>query len=198
MTRVSQDTVLEHWLELERRKADTPSFDTESLSEREMIDRLLRLKPGAASFVWRDAPIEWHRLTLSRRAFERLRVVAGPDELLWRALSPDGTILGAARRIQDGDPDDLTAETGVAVGRILSIRDDPPDEPIVLVDRRDCAPPRVADGNYRATARALTLLETDEYDPVRAYLAVCPRPVLEPLRRRLCDAVRRLLGRRTW
>ncbi|WP_458187236.1 hypothetical protein [Haladaptatus sp. NG-WS-4] len=198
MTRVSQQTVLEHWLELECRKATTPSFDVESLSERETLDRLLRLKPGAAAFVWREAPIEWRRVTLSRRAFERLRVVAGPDGLHWRALSPDGTILGAARRIRDGDPDELTAETGVDVDRVLSLRESRPDEPLVLVDRWNCHPPQVADGNYRATARAVKLLETDEYEPACAYLAVCPEPVIEPLRRRTCEFLRRHLGRRTW
>ncbi|WP_458207581.1 hypothetical protein [Haladaptatus sp. NG-SE-30] len=198
MTRVSQGTVLEQWLELERRKTETPPFDLESLSERELLDQLLDLKPGAASFIWREPPREWRRITLSRQAFERLRVVAGPDDMQWRALSPDGTILGAACRIRDSDPDQLTAETGIDVRHILSCRDDPPDDPLVLVDRRDCRPPRVADGNYRATARALTLLETGQYEPVRAYLAICPNPVLDHLRRRACDLACRVLGRRTW
>ncbi len=198
MTRVSQRTVLEQWLELEGRKQHTPSVDPESLTERELLDQLLRLKPGVASFIWREKPISWHRLTLSRGSFEPLRVVDGPENMLWRALSADGTILGAARRIRDCDATRLAAETGVDIDRILSFRENPSDEPLVLVDRQNCLPPRVADGNHRATARALTLLETGSYDPVQVYLARCSPPIVSPLWHRTCAVARRLVGRRTW
>lgn len=198
MTRVSQKAALTKWVELEQRESTAPSTDLDALAERELLDRLLRLKPGAASFVWREKPISWHRLTLSRRSFERLRVVAGPDDLLWNVLSPDETIRGAAQRIAEGDPDELTEETGVDVRRILRFREHPPDEPLVLVDRRNCLPPRVADGNHRATARALRLLETGSYDPVRVYLARCSPSVVSPLRRRACAIARRLTGRPMW
>ncbi|MGA9399302.1 hypothetical protein [Haladaptatus sp.] len=198
MTRVSQRTVLEKWLELEDRKGNTPSVAPDSLTERELLDQLLRVKPGVASFIWREKPISWYRLTLSRGSFENLLVVDGPDDMLWKALSPDGTILGGARRILNGDPAQLTAETGVDIDRILRFRRNPSDEPLVLVDRQNCRPPRVADGNHRATARALELLETDTYDPVQVYLARCSPPVLSPLRQRVCAVTRRSVGRRTW
>jgi hypothetical protein len=198
MTRVSQATVLRHWVELEQRKPSVPNRDLESLSERELLDHLLRLKPGVASFIWREKPISWHLLTLSRESFSRLRVVDGPDELLWRALSPDGTILGAARKISVGDPDTLTAETGVDVSRILSFRNDPSNEPLVAVTRRNCLPPRVVDGNHRATARALRLVETGTYEPVSVYLARCERALLPLVRGRACSIAHRLCGRPTW
>ncbi|WP_440008050.1 hypothetical protein [Halomicrococcus sp. SG-WS-1] len=195
MQRVSQATVLRHWLRLECAKPETPDFAVESLSERAALDHLLDCKPGAAAFVWRDAPVRWYRTTLSPEAFARLRVIEGPEGMLWRSLSPDGTVVGAARRVAGGDPDALAAETGVDVGRVLDVRENPPDEPLVLARREGCEPPYVADGNYRATARALALVETGEYDPVEAYLGVCSRPVLEPLRQRACALVRRALGR---
>ena len=198
MQRVSQATVLKHWLRLECHKPEGPAVAVESLSERAALDRLLQQKPGAAAFVWRDGPVRWYRTTLARAEFEQLRVVEGPEDLLWRALSPDGTVLGAARRIAREDADDLAAATGVDVDRVQRFRDDPPDEPLVLARREGCAPPRVADGNYRAAARALALVETGEYDPVRTYLGVCPRPVLSPLYHRACSLVRRALGRRRW
>ncbi|WP_231187012.1 hypothetical protein [Haladaptatus sp. DYF46] len=198
MTRVSQATVLRHWVELEQRKANVPNRGLEPLSERELLDRLLRLKPGVASFIWREKPISWRRLTLSRESFEHLRVVDGPDGLLWRALSPDGTILGAARAVTAGDPETLTAETGVDISRILSFRENPSNEPLVAVTRRDCHPPRVVDGNHRATARALRLVETGQYEPVSVYLARCERPLAPLVRERACDALRRLRGHPTW
>ncbi|WP_435157658.1 hypothetical protein [Haladaptatus sp. DFWS20] len=200
MTRVSQEHVIKRWLELECRKPEVPSVDVDSLTEREALDALLNAKPGAASFIWREAPIEWQKLTLSRHSFERLRVVAGPGQLSWRALSPDETIRGAANRIvacASEDVDGLTAETGVDIERVLSFSNRLPDGPLVLVDHPDCRPPRVADGNYRATARALNLIETDVYTPVRAYLGVPTRSTLKPLRNRLCELVRRRC-RRTW
>ncbi|SIR83668.1 hypothetical protein SAMN05421858_4063 [Haladaptatus litoreus] len=197
MTRVSQEHVIKRWLELETRKSDVPSVDAESLTEREALDELLNAKPGAASFLWREAPIEWREVTLSRHAFERLRVIDGPENLSWRALSPDETVLGAARNVSTGNPDDLTAKTGVDVRQVRSIAENPPDEPLVLVDRRNCRPPRVMDGNYRATARALNLVETGTYDPVSAYVGVPSRPVLKPIRKFVCELVRRR-RRRTW
>jgi len=198
MTRVSQATVLRHWVELEQRKPSVPNRDLEPLSERELLDRLLRLKPGVASFIWREKPISWRRLTLSRESFERLRVVDGPDGLLWHALSPDGTILGAARAVAAGDPETLTAESGVDVSRILSFRETPTNEPLVTVNRRNCLPPRVVDGNHRATARALRLVETGSYDPVSVYLARCERPLVPLVRERACAVLRRLRGHPTW
>ncbi|WP_266080517.1 hypothetical protein [Haladaptatus caseinilyticus] len=197
MTRVSQEYVLKRWLELEVQKPDVPTMDVSSLSEQEALDELLNAKPGAASFVWRKAPIEWRRLTLSRDAFEGLRVIDGPETLSWRALSPDDTILGAARRISAGDIAILESETGVDVRRVRAFSENPSDDPLVLIDHRDCLPPRVADGNYRATARALRMLELGSYDTVRAYLGVPSKSLLESIRESVCDLVRRRRGR-TW
>lgn len=203
--RVSQATALRHWLRLEARKRGVAEFDPDELSEREALDRLLDCKPGAAAFVWRDAPIQWWRTTLSRREFVHLRVVEGPDDLLWRSLSPDGRILGAAERIAHGDPNELVAETGVDVHHVLDLRDAlredgqfPLSEPLVLSKREGCEPPAVADGNYRATAHALRVLQTGEYEPVEAFLGVGRRPVLEPIRQRACEVVRRVRSPHRW
>ena len=116
MQRVSQATVLKHWLRLECHKPEGPALAVESLSERAALDRLLRLKPGAAAFVWREKPVRWYRTTLSRAEFERLRVVEGPDDLLWRALSTDGTVLGAARRIAREEIGRASCRERVCVG----------------------------------------------------------------------------------
>ncbi|WP_049972347.1 hypothetical protein [Haladaptatus cibarius] len=203
MTRVSQEHVIKRWLELEVRKPEVPSADVESLTEREALDELLNAKPGAASFLWRETPIEWREVTLSRHAFERLRLIDGPEKLSWRALSPDETVLGAARRIARCNAaggtnlDYLTAKTGVDVRRVRSIAENPLNEPLVLLDRRNCHPPRVMDGNYRATARALNLVEMGTYDPVSAYIGVPSRLVLKPIRTFVYGLVRRR-RRRTW
>jgi hypothetical protein len=212
MERVSQATVLRHWLALERRKRDDERPPPEALDERTALDELLEYKPGAADFVWRDAPVEWYRTTLDAETFDRLRVVGGPDGLLWRALSADGTVRGCAERIARGDPDRLAAETGVDIDHVLDLRDRKRDrdrdeggedvggtDPLVLSTRRGCAPYRVADGNHRAVAVALAVLEGEAYTPMEAFVGVGSNPVLRPAYERLCGVVRdvrrRLNGR---
>jgi hypothetical protein len=196
MRRVTQAHVLRAWLRMERRGLEAdPASDVavETLSERELLDRLLDRNPGAAAFVWRDAPITWYETTLDRDSFANLRPVEGPEGLGWRALSPDGTVLGAARRIASGDPDELAGETGVDVARILRFREEPPDGPLILSTRRGCVPRYVADGNHRAVALALDLLAGEPWRPQQAYLGVGTNPVGRPLLERVCGFVRGVL-----
>jgi hypothetical protein len=195
MRRVSRQTVLRTWLRMERTGSDDHQVPVEELSERAVLDELLEHKPGAAAFVWRDAPVEWYEVTLDRGTFERLRVVDGVDDLRWRALSPDDTVLGAARRVARDDPAELAAETSVDVDRILRFRDDPPGGPLVLATRRGCVPVTVADGNHRAVALALGLLADESVTLPRAYLGRGANPVIRPFGQRACGLVRRVLGR---
>ncbi|WP_134669458.1 hypothetical protein [Halorussus marinus] len=195
MRRVSRQTVLREWLRMERTDAETDRDPVEGLSERAVLDELLDHKPGAAAFVWRDAPVEWYELTLDRETFSRLRVIDGVDGLRWRALAPDDTVLGAARRVAREDPAALTARTGVDVERIRRFRADPPGGPLVLATRRGCVPVTVADGNHRAVALALDLLAGEPVTFPRAYLGRGANPVVGPLRQRVCGFVRGVLGR---
>lgn len=197
MQPVSQSTVVRSWLRQER-DGQATGDDTAELDDAGALDRLLRLKPGAAAFVWRDAPVDWFRLELTRDEFLDLHVVPGPEGLGWRALSPDDTIAGAAERIDREDAEPLTQTTGIDVPKILTLRDELPvsaDVSLVLSTRRGCVPWSVADGNHRAVATALTLLEGGQYEPQRAYLGVGANPVVGPVRSRLCGVVRRLRHR---
>lgn len=194
MRRVPQDEVLREWLRVERSKPDADWFPIDSLSEREALDELLDRKPGAAAFVWRDAPVRWYETTLDREQVEGLRVVEGPPNLRWRALSPDGTVRGAADRIARGDPDALAAETGVDVETVVDFVDEMPEGPLVVSTREGCVPRYLADGNHRAVALALRVRsEAGEFSPPRAYLGVGANRVLRPLAQRVCGAVRSLL-----
>lgn len=194
MERVSQATVLRRWLAAEREKVGADPDGVAALSGREALDCLLDRKPGAASFVWRDAPVTWYRTTLSRPEFEALHLVEGPPGLGWRALSPDGTVLGAARHIAAGDPAALAADTGVDMAAVLAARaaGPPREPPLVLSTREGCVPRHVADGNHRAVATALDLLDGDGYEPRPAYLGVGSNRVVAPLGQRLCALLRRL------
>lgn len=194
--RAAEEQVIQHWLAVERHKTGDDSDSLTAMNGREALDELLERKPGAAAFLWRARPIEWYRTTLSRTEFERLRVIDGPDKLGWQALSADGTVLGAAKRIRHENPVDLVAETGVDIERVYRFADAlaTGDElrALVLTKRRGSGPPRIADGNHRASAVALHLLRTGEYRPQRAYLGIGANPVLRPLRQRLCGLLGRL------
>ncbi|UPV72853.1 hypothetical protein M0R89_09850 [Halorussus limi] len=188
MRRVAQIEVLREWLRVERSHPEVDWFPVESLDERAALDELLDRKPGAAAFVWRDAPVRWYETTLVREDFADLRVVEGPRNLRWRKLSPDGTIRGAADRIASGDPEELTDETGVDVGTVLDFVDEMPAGPLVLSTREGCVPRYVADGNHRAVALALRM-RSGEFSPQRAYVGVGANRVVRPLRQRICGAV---------
>jgi hypothetical protein len=194
--RVAEERVVKHWLTVERHTAGNDSAGLDAMNSREALDGLLKRKPGAAAFLWRARPVEWYYTTLSRTEFERLRVIDGPTGLGWRALSPDDTVLGAAKRIEREDPAPLMTQTGVDIERVCRLADAlaAGDElpALVLTKRRGSGPPRIADGNHRASAAALHLLQTGEYRPQRVYLGIGANPVLRPLRQRLYDLFRRL------
>lgn len=194
--RVAEEQVIKHWLAVEQPNVGDEPDGLGAMDGREMLDELLKRKPGAAAFLWRAQPIEWYRTVLSQTEFERLRIIDGPEELGWQALSLDGTVLGAAKRIERESSTNLMAETGVDVERVCRFADalatDDELPALVLTKRRGSGPPRIADGNHRASAVALHLLRTDEYRPQRAYLGIGANPVLRPLRQRLCALLWRL------
>jgi len=214
--RVPQGEVVRHWLRLEVAKdgaapvrsgdessADDPASpaddatSVDELSDRTALDELLDRKPGAAAFLWRDAPVAWYRLELTRAEFDGLHVVEGPPDLGWRDLSPDGTVRGAARRIDRSDPERLASTTGVDVGTVVSLADEtsPATGPaLVLSTRQGCVPWTVADGNHRAVATALALRRGASYEPRSAYLGVGTNPVAAPLWERLCGVARRVVS----
>lgn len=196
--RVPEDRVIRYWLARERgKRGDDP--DVEGLSAREVADAILSEKPGAASFVWRETPVAWYGLDLDRDAFGALRPVRGPEDLLWRDLSTDGTLVGVAERIRAVGADDLADRTAVDLEAVLAYRDavaagerlDPP----VVRTRRGHTPWYVADGNHRVTGAALHYLETGEFRPWPAYLAVTGNPVARPVVARIRGAIGRLAGR---
>ena len=197
---VDRGEVVRHWLAREQRKPGCENRDVGALDTDSAMNALLREKPGVADVLWEGDPEEWYQLRLPRDRFEGLDAIDGPPMLGWGALSPDGTILGAARRVATEPATDLVEETEIDVHAVLGYRDAIADgeqlDPLVVATRRGCAPWYVADGNHRATALALHLLETGEYEPQPAYLVVVPNPVLRPALERLCGLVRRLLGRR--
>lgn len=193
MERVSEENVLAHWLSVLSRAPSSPDIDIEGMGPRAMLDALLRREP-AAYVLWQAQPITWYHLDLTRAELERLRVVEGPPDMGWRALTSANTI-GAVATYLASDPP-APAVRGVDIEWIRSLADDVGDDEstadLVLATRRGCSRPYVVDGNHRAVALALRAMRTGQYEPVGAYLGVGPTPVLGPVWRRICGVISRL------
>lgn len=182
--RVPQSEVVRHWLRNEceaaaagREAGPVVARGTDdalpapgavaSLSGREALDLLLRAKPGAAGFLARDEAVAWYRTAVNPGAFPRLRLVESPPGTLWRALAPDRSPVTAARAVAAGDPDALADGTGVDVRRMLAMRDSLDGgtraaDPLVVRTRRGRAPWTIVDGNHRAVARAMELVDPSD------------------------------------
>ncbi|QCW01921.1 hypothetical protein [Natrinema pallidum] len=197
--RVPEERVLRDWLAREiERNAGAVDSGTVPTNATALLDALLSAKPGAAAFLWREQPIRWYRLVLDRDRFVALRPVDGPDDLLWRDVSTDGTLFGVAERVHTEGIDPLDA-AGIDAEAIRTYRDELAAgtrfDPLIVRTRRGATPWFVADGNHRATAAALHALETGRYDPMPAYVAVTANPVLEPIVDRARGLLQRLAGR---
>lgn len=196
--RVSGERVVRYWLGREfEAGADVP--DPAGLSFDEAVDALLSAKPGAAAFLWRETPIRWYRLALDRATFAGLRPVGGPETLLWRDLSTDGTLVGVAERLDAAGDGALREETAVDLDAVTAYRDAVATgralDPLIVRTRRGRTPWFVVDGNHRAAGAALHAVETGEYVPQTAYVAVTANPVLGPAVARVRGAIQRLRGR---
>lgn len=167
--RVQQSAVVRSWLRREIRKRDLDFRITGDEPDWELAGRLFELRPFQSAFVWRY-PVTWYRTNLDESAFRRVRVIEGPQNESWRKLSPDGTILAAARRILDRDVEGTYED--IDVDHVRRLATGAPAEERVVLFRRGNGTPSVADGNHYATARALRLLRDEKYVPQRAYLGV--------------------------
>ena len=170
---VGPETVLRHWLRLElRKRGETLAVD--AMDERELLAALMERTGGENRPLWRPRETAWLHGPVTERRLRRLRTVAAPDDLGWDRVAPDDSVLTAARRIHDGSVTDETTSL-VDVGLVREIAADLPDREVadlVLVGGQTTAPPRVVDGNHRAVAVALHLLEGGEMPDLAAYVGV--------------------------
>lgn len=194
---VAEERVLREWVAREPDAADVIG-NAETDSSREMTTALLEAKPGAAAFLWRGRPIRWYQTELGREEFTALRPVDGPEDLLWRQVSTDGTLVGVAERLHEDGPGPLDA-AGIDTDAVRKYREELSEgvspDPLIVRTRRGATLWFVADGNHRGTAIALRMIETGRYEPQPAYVAVSANPVVKPLIDRVRGALQRLRGR---
>ena len=168
----TESDVVEYWLTLESRKPwetlDAAAADAASATRRSTL-RDLR----AYQTAFFDAyDLDWTRRTLTEADLRRLRVIPGDPDTSWRRLSPDGTVLGAARRLLGRHYRGFFED--VYVDLIYLLADNPraaaANQTLVVIDDPEAPGPFVIDGNHHATARALRLLERGRYSPLEAFV----------------------------
>ncbi|PSP85895.1 hypothetical protein BRC83_02040 [Halobacteriales archaeon QS_1_68_17] len=190
--RVDRRTVVEHWCERELRKRGE-AVDLSTRDDAEVLALLMEHTTGENGYLWKAGVDRWYHERLPEGAFRQLRLIASPAGTGWRAVAADGSLLTAADNLADGT---VTEETTALadVEHVRRLADDLPAagvEDLVLVTRQSPAPPRIVDGNHRALAVALHLVETGEYVPTSAYVGVVrSRPLAD-----LLDKVRWYAGR---
>lgn len=175
---MAEREVIADWVALELEKGHTEAFDIGhdvSNPDDEAFAQLLAQKPGSARiFFTRD--LRWCRATLSERAFRDLRII-------W---DDNPTVMEVARGIRDGSGS-LDADRVEHVRKMAADVDRCPDRWVLTRRRRPGSGPFVHDGNHRAVATAIRLLEGRGYREPTVYVgypSVDPCGFTGALRRR--------------
>lgn len=174
MDRVAQSDVVETWLRSDIQKHDSQAVNVDELTEEEQISHLLRLNPGVASIFWKFSLV-WYRIKITEKQFRSFRTV-------WRTAGVPERLMDVAQGIDENDPRivDPLENHGVALEKIDNLDHpdgDPERESSIIVYRPEVTgAPLIADGNHRATAYALHLLRSGQYEPLTAYMGfACPQ-----------------------
>lgn len=174
MQPVSLPDVARNWLRREERKPYRGGRAVEPDHDWAVVGDLFCRCPFQAAFVRRYG-VSWYRTELGREAFDRLRVIDGPPDESWRALSPDGTVRGAAERIRVEDLRGWFEDVDVDYVRRRAAgfgSETDEESERLTVFRPPGATPYVADGNHYATAKALYLLDGGAFAEQPVYLGV--------------------------
>ncbi len=168
---VSREAVIRHWLDREVAKRGE-SLATEEMDETTLLAALMDRTTGENRPLWHPDGTTWYHGVVDEALLRRLRTVAAPAGLGWRRVAPDGRVWTAARRIHEGTvTDETTPLVDVTAIRRLAAAPAGIDD-IVLVGRQTTAPPRVVDGNHRAVAAAVHVLDGGAMPDLEAYVGV--------------------------
>jgi hypothetical protein len=178
---VSRREVMAYWCRREAAK-DDESLDVADLTDAELANYLIETLGGTERILWATDEVTWCRTTLDERTFRDLRILECPDGSAWRRLALDEAVFTAAERILADDLDGVDPDL-VDVAHVRSLADRLPDadiDELILSTGQSTTPPRVVDGNHRATAMAVHVLRGGEYQPMDAYLGLERTRVLRP------------------
>lgn len=176
---VSRTQVMRYWLREELDEADGDSLDPDAVeTEPGLRQKLIEREPIAERAFAAEAA-DWYHADLSEAELRDLRVVVGPHDQDWRSIANDNRIASIAERIREaerrGDLADLDESFPKDLQKIVEMadaidRDGPVSRLVVLKEGDD--PAYVVDGNHRAVAHVLSLLQGGAFTGQEAYLGV--------------------------
>lgn len=174
MGRVPQTEVIRYWLD------DETDQDTAHLETEEELYQELRRHQGGPTSIFKNHEIEWELIELPENEFRNLRIVKGPPDNDWRTFLPDDRgpaprLAAIARRIRTVDrPEGLPEDAASKVPKVRDLQDAYQSGSrlgrLILLQEASWSVPWIADGNHRAAAIMLALLDGASYRPQEAYL----------------------------
>ena len=176
LERVSREQVMRYWLREELDDAEDDPLDPDAIeTEPALSEELFERKPIAERAFGAETA-DWYHGDLSESELRNLRVVVGPHEQDWRAVTDDDRIESIAERIYEADElGELDEEIPKNLTKVLEMADaiesSGPESRLVVLKEGD-DPAYVADGNHRAVAHVLHLVRGEEFAGQEAYLGV--------------------------
>lgn len=173
---VSQKEVIRYWLST----LVDDEIDVDDISSEDRLFRELRNRQSGPTSIFGDHSIEWELTELSEEEFRKLRIVKGPPDGDWRTFvpnsdSPTPSLESIAREIKNTDREeefhpDARGKLPKVYEILDSYRSGESMGKLVLFKESQGSPPWIADGNHRAVAKMLCLMEGGEYRGQEAYL----------------------------
>ena len=173
---VSDTEVMRYWLREELDEADDDALNPDAIGTEPALRQELLDRNEIADRIFGAEVADWYHVDLSESELRNLRVVVGPHDEDWRALTEDNRVESIARRIHEADDvARLDDETPKDVRKVVGLADEMgpegPESRLVVAKEGD-DPAYVADGNHRAVAHVLYLLRGGEFGGQEAYLGV--------------------------
>lgn len=188
---VPEEEVIRYWLGEEVDEEDEESddesddnddglLDPEAIATEPALRQELFEREPIAERVFGAEPADWYRTELSADELRDLRVVVGPPDQDWRALTDDNRVESIAELVHETDDvTELDHETPKDLQEVVTIAEKLADEdgerrPVgpLLVRKEGDQPAYIADGNHRAVAHVLHLFRGGKFEGQDVYLGV--------------------------
>lgn len=173
MKPVEEEEVIRHWL-----SGLDGDPDVESTSSRDKSLQDLQSRQRGPTSIFENYSIDWSYTQLSETEFRNLRIVKGPSDKDWRLLAPESNsqipmLETVAKEVKSKTVNEIAEPIRDKVEKVRDlvevVRKGDEFEPIIILQERNQKYPWIADGNHRAVAKYIYLLETGEYNGQEAY-----------------------------
>lgn len=168
---VCEREVLRYWLKMELSESEQ---DVDEIKLKKGLYERLRSEQSGPTSIFEDNKIIWRYTELSEQQFRKLRIVKGPPDTDWRLIASDQRLETAAQHIRDAEsPDEFGTSVEDKIPKVQDMvehyqKGESMGHLILL--KEGLQTPWIADGNHRAAAKMIHLLEGGDFQPQGVYL----------------------------